>query len=271
MYHDDRFVNGSSKDFNITYMPKISVHKLAVKSVAETAFSLHRVTANPRQCSPTDLQRSADNLKLEPLTADVPEAPLALVHYLLTDFFAQFHRTGLYNRQLALWESLARICEVHIERLKEGVMAKIELPIWEIRMLDAKGQKLLLARFLDHSATNLIDPDNGKDAARFLQYAIKRAEKLKVESPAFAGLILCCSGQMPEIIIGNVAKLTGDDAVARYQSLLPTIGCPVDLIVERSLKFSLVQPQLPERIKSISLTMAKLEREEQAPSEESVV
>ncbi len=270
MYHDDRFVNGSSKDFNITYMPKISVHKLAVKSVGETAYSLHCVTSNPRQCRPADLKHATDNLRLEPLS-EVPAAPLELVRFLLTDFFTMFHRSGLYNRQLALWEALARICEVHIERVKEGFLAKIELPVWELRMLDAQGQKLVLARFLDHSAPNIVNPDNGKDADRFLQNAIRRAEKLKEENKAFAGLILCCSQQMPEIIIGNVFKLTGDDAVARYQSLLPTIGCPVDLVVENDLQFSLVQPQLPERIKSLSFSTPVPMSEVESPPEETVV
>lgn len=255
MYHDGHFVNGPNiKGLNNTFMPKNSVHKLAVKNNSETIFSLHTVSANPRHCSPVDLQVAVSNLKLEPLTNEPPAEPFQLVVYLLTDFFSMLHRSGLYNRQLPLWEALARTSEVHIDRLRQGMFAKIELPIWEILFLDGNRRKLLCVRFLDHSATSLIDPDNEKDALRFLQNAVKRAEKLKVENPAFSGLVLCCSGNMPEIIVGNVLKLTGDDAVARYQSVLPTVGCSIDLVVENELRYELVLPQLPDRIKSISLT-----------------
>jgi hypothetical protein len=255
MYHDGHFVNGPKiKGLDNTFMPKKSVHKLAVKNNSETIFSLHTISANPRHCSPVDLQVAISNLKLEVLTNEPPAEPFQLVVFLFTDLFSLLHRSGLYNRQLPLWEAIARTCEVHFERLQEGLFAKIELPIWEILFLDANGRKILCARFLDNSATNLINLENDKDALRFLQNSIKRAEKLKVESSAFSGLFLCCSGHMPEIIVGNVLKLTGDDAVARYQSVLPTVGCSVNLIVENQRQFELVLPQLPYRIKSVSST-----------------
>lgn len=233
-------------------MPKNSVHKLAVKSVDETAFSLHSVTSRPRQCTPTDLQLANENLKLEPLTNDPPERALALVRYVLTDFFTQLHRSGLYNRQMALWEALARVVEVHIERLNQGFIAKIELPIWEIRFVDAQGKKPIVARFLDETAPNLVDANNPKDALRFLQDSIRRAEKLKVENPQFAGLILCCCAPVPKIIVENILKLTGDDAISRYQSILPAAACHLDLIEEQGDQFALVLPTLPDRIKSVS-------------------
>jgi hypothetical protein len=237
-------------------MPTNSVHKLAVKSIGETAFSLHSVISNPRHCTPIDLQLAGENLKLQPLTNDPPQEAVQLASYLLTEFFATLHRSGLYNRQKALWEALARVHEVHFERLKAGFIVKIELPIWELRFVDERGRKLVLARFLDNSAPNLVDAKNGKDATRFLQNAIKQAEKFKVENAAFAGLILCCERQMPESIVTDVLKLTGDDAVARYQSLLPTIGCPIDLLVSQDDRFSIVLPLLPNRIKSVSSSSA---------------
>jgi hypothetical protein len=237
-------------------MPTNSVHKLAVKSIGETAFSLHSVISNPRQCTPIDLQLAGENLKIHPLTADPPHEAVQLASYLLTEFFAILHRSGLYNRQKALWEALARTHEVHCERLKAGFIVKIELPIWELRFVDDRGRKLLLVRFLDDSSPNLVDVKNGKDATRFLQNAIKQAEKFKIENAAFAGLILCCEERMPDSIVSDVLKLTGDDAVARYQSLLPTISCPIDLIVRQGDRFSIVLPVLPNRVKSVSSAIA---------------
>jgi hypothetical protein len=233
-------------------MPTKSVHKLAVKSIGETAFSLHSVTSNPRQCTPIDLQLAGENLKLQSLTDNPPAVPVQLASYLLTEFFALLHRSGLYNRQKSLWEALARVNEVHLERLKAGFIVKIELPIWELRFIDERGRKLVLARFLDNSAPNLVDVKNGKDSTRFLQSAVKQAEKFKVENPAFAGLILVCEERMPDSLINDVLKLTGDDPVARYQSLLPTIGCPIDLLVRKGEQFSIVLPVLPNRIKNLS-------------------
>ena len=233
-------------------MPTISVHKLAVKSIGETAFSLHSVISNPRTCTPIDLQLAGENLKLQPVTNDPPYEAVQLASYLLTEFFAVLHRSGLYNRQKALWEALARTHEVHCERLKAGFIVKIELPIWELRFVDGRGRKLLLVRFLDNSAPNLVDAKNGKDATRFLQNAIKQAEKFKVENAAFAGLILCCEDRMPDSIVADVLKLTGDDAVARYQSLLPTISCAIDLIARQGDQFAIVLPVLPSRIKPLS-------------------
>jgi len=248
-------------------MPKKSVHKLAVKNASESAFSLHSVTGKPRQCTPIDLHLASENLRLEPLTEEPPEEVLQLAYYLLTDFFGLLHRSGLYNRQMPLWEALARIAEIHIERLTEGFIAKIELPIWELRMLDIHGRKLVLVRFLDDSATDLVDSQNSKDALRFLKNAIKTAAKLKSENPGFAGLILGCAWPMPEIIIENVLRLTGNDPVARYQSVLQNIGCSIDLIARQQERYSLVLPSLPERIKSTSSMSSTVQSKPDASSE----
>jgi hypothetical protein len=177
-----------------------------------------------------------------------PDDVERLLRYILTEFFSLFHRSGLYNRQLAFWESLARVSEAHIERLTDGFLTKIELPVWELRLLDKHGQKLVLIRLLDESAPDLINLQNLSDSSRFLNDAIKKAERLKIENAAFAGVILVCSGVVPQSLTDRIIKLTGDGAVERYQSLLPKIGCPINLISAQNERFSLVLPYLPERV-----------------------
>jgi len=176
-----------------------------------------------------------------------------LVRWLLTDFFSLLHRTGLYNRQRAVWEGLGVSREVRITRASQGLLAKIELPILDIGFLNSQGKTLIVARLFDDSNPSLIDLDKPADARRFLQSSIKLAQKAKSENNDFGGVIMCCPAPAPEVILTALRKLVGTDPVSRYQSVVPgPLGSTLDLVSWSEEEILLIQPDIPNRIKILS-------------------
>ena len=233
-------------------MPKTTTYKLSINCANEVGFTLQSVVAEPRQCTPLDLQAACDNLKVEIEGQEPPEVTSRLTHYLLTDFFAFAHRTGLYNRQKKLWEALSRLVAVRISRLQLGIFAKIDLPIWELLFTDAQGKVLVMARLFEADQPDIIDIDNEKACKNLLHSAVQRSEKLRSENPAFAGLILCWPVPIAGVVIRTLEQLTGaDDPIGRYESLIPgPLGVSVDLLEYSQSGFSLVHPKLPDRLKT---------------------
>jgi hypothetical protein len=235
-------------------MPKTTTYKLSIKSANETSFTLQSVVAEPRQCTPLDLQAACANLVVESDAAEPPELATRLVQFLLTDFFALAHRTGLYNRQRKLWEGLARVEQVKIARLNYGIFAKIDLPILELLLTDGQGKVLILSRLFEPTETDAFNLENEKDCKNLLQSAVQRSEKLRSENPAFAGLFLCWPGSVPRSVLKTVEQLIGaSDPIARYESIIPgPFGVCVDLLEFGPSHFELVHPKLPDRIKTAS-------------------
>jgi hypothetical protein len=233
-------------------MPKTTTYKLSIKSANEIGFTLQSVVAEPRQCNPLDLQAACANLSLVAEGEEPPKLATQLVQFLLTDFFALAHRTGLYNRQKKLWEALSRLIEVKISRLNYGIFGKTDLPILEFLFTDGLGKVLVLARLFEPSQTDAFNLENEKDCKNLLQSAVQRSEKLRSENPAFAGLFLCWPSPIATSVVKTVEQLTGaSDPIARYESLLPgPFGVCIDLLEFSHSEFSLVHPKLPDRIKT---------------------
>jgi hypothetical protein len=245
---------GHQKKSIISTMPKTTTYKLSIKSANEIGYTLQSIVAEPRQCNPLDLQAACANLLLVAEGEEPPQLAIQLVHFLLTDFFALSHRTGLYNRQRKLWDALARLGEVKISRLNYGIFGKTDLPILELLFIDGLGKVLLLARLFEPIETDAFKLENEKDCKNLLQSAVQRSEKLRSENPGFAGLFLCWPAPIANSVVKAVEQLTGaSDPIARYESLIPgPFGVCINLLEFSQSEFALVHPKLPERVKTQS-------------------
>jgi hypothetical protein len=138
----------------------------------------------------------------------------------MTDFFAMAHATGLYNRQKQMWEALSKVNSIHVNQLSSGVFNKQPLPIFDFAFLDYKGKPLLVA--------NLIAgvPEK-KKAVDLLKSFISRASNNK----SAYGVLSCFAEPIPAEVLEYVQKQTfTEDPVMRYESIMPGIGKPFDLL-----------------------------------------
>lgn len=155
-----------------------------------------------------------------------------VVRYVFTEFFALAHRTGLYNRQKLLWESIARVNDVAVHRLQQGLFSKTNLPYFDLHFQDSKGRPLLLACVAEPAAAQGADGEverKLKDSFKSLQ---QRAEKLRSKSGTLSGVFLIYPKPFPENVLKIVEDLTGaSDPVGRFESILPEpLLIPIDLL-----------------------------------------
>lgn len=205
-------------------MPKTPSYKLSISNEDESSFTLHSVAMAPRRCTPLDLAAAVRNLRIDfqdENEDDIAKLSKKIVHYLLTDFFVLAHRTGLYNRQLKLWESLATVSDVHMSQLQQGFFKKVDLPVWDLPMSDNKKRTKLLVRLVFDQPNAEFDLSNEKGCKALLANTVLRAERLKVESSAFCGVLLFCPEPAAEYVRSCMPAVTAvDDPVARYDARL---------------------------------------------------
>jgi hypothetical protein len=208
-------------------MPKTPSYKLSISNNDEIGFTLHKVVMEPRQCTPLDLAAAAKNVRIDFHGENEDEIAILskkMVNYLLTDFFVLAHRTGLYNRQLKLWEALAGISEVKIAQLQQGFFKKIDLPIWDLLMLDSKGRTKLLVRMVFDIPNAEFDLNNEKGCKALLASTVQRAERLRIENPSFNGVFLFCPKPAGEYVRSYISMITVvDDPVGKYEAKIVSL------------------------------------------------
>lgn len=205
--------------------------KFEIKSANPANFTLNSVISSPRMCTPLDLSAACANIVLESNDEQIPGIIRACAEYPFTDFFAFAHRTGLYNRQKILWESIGRVTSVEVFRLQQGLFSKTDLPWLDFFFLDGRGRVLFMAHLVEPQARNqnLHEDRQLKDHMRDL---VHRAEKVSAAKGPLTGLFLFFTAEFPKIVLSKVQELTGSsDPIGRYESLLPPpLTCPFDLV-----------------------------------------
>lgn len=212
-------------------MPNSATYKLSISTENPSNHTLNSVVMQPRVSTPIDLQAATSNIKVE-CDGDCPPMLQTVVRYVFTEFFSLAHRTGLYNRQKLLWESIARINDVAVHRLQQGLFSKTNLPYYDLHFQDSKGRPLLLACVAEPEAVMGADADGErkmKDAIKALQ---QRAEKLRSKGGTLSGVFLVYPKPFPENVLKIVEDLTGaSDPVGKFESILPEpLLIPIDLL-----------------------------------------
>lgn len=205
-------------------MAEKAIFKYQINLINSDLLGLGTVVRNPRVYKPQDLESACQNLEILPVGGQPPDAYIQrLVEFVLRDFFAMAHRTGLYNRQKVLWESLSKVTGIEVEQHRKGVFRKTPLPAFDLQFQDYKARTLILAR--------LVEPEYQADErqlTRLLKDLLEKAKRLD----AIVGLFFCSPAPLPDSLRRRVGKLTRvEDPVAKYESLLPEpLAIPLDLL-----------------------------------------
>jgi hypothetical protein len=211
-------------------MTKQIDYQIAIKTAYNSNFTITNVLSAPRQCRPVDVKAALAGIELFPLTAKIPDYLSAVVSFIIVDFFALAHSTGLYNRQKMLWESSGRVVQVDIYRPRTGIFRKKSAPCNDLHFIDSQGNILIFCSMADMLVTD-------KDRKTFVKGALTRAENIHKKQGFLHGIFLALDSPMPEVVSSMVAKMTNAaDPVGRYESMLPEpINAPLNLLaVDRS-------------------------------------
>lgn len=184
-------------------------------------FSPEAVVKSPRTFRPQDVQNACRNVAITP-PKDTPAEVLAIAQFIGIDFTALAHSTGLYNRQIKLWEALAKTQKVEVHQMSKGLFTKSKLPEFDFSFIDHKNRCIALARYAaaEQSGSNM---DYLRDCREFF----KRAEGIT----GLTGLFVCYPAPFAKSVLEYIRKETNAaDSVARFESLHPKLAVPVNLI-----------------------------------------
>ncbi|MBX9668032.1 MAG: hypothetical protein K2X93_10455 [Candidatus Obscuribacterales bacterium] len=199
-------------------MNRQSLRKLHIKCVSDEAFGLYSVVANPRSVTPYDVKAASQNIALEYEGKKPSVDIVSLVNFVLAGFFAQAHRSGLYNRQRELWDAIARVSTCQMRIVKQGVFVPIKLPVVDIDFLNSHNEPIILAR--------LVKPQNRRDldkrSIRYLQSFFTRINRKQNKKGSLTGAFICIPQPVSLALLTKVqSKVGASDPANRFDSRLP--------------------------------------------------
>jgi hypothetical protein len=203
-------------------MSESPVYKFEVQITNSEGITTDSIVRAPRVYKPQDLQTACHNTSIVTKGEACPSV-VAVVNFVLTEFFVLAHRTGLYNRQRNLWEALSKVSLATVFQLRQGMLKRQPLPLYDIHFQDHRLRTFIFAHVIDPSFR-----EEKPAAEKVLTNFLKRAQKLT----GLNGLFLCCPKPFPAAVVERVTKLTGgSDPVGRYESILPEPwAAPLDLL-----------------------------------------
>lgn len=216
--------------------------KLSIKNIED--FSPDAIVRSPRSCRSQDVIRACQNITLETITQGTPAEAIAIAHFISIDFFGLAHSTGLYNRQIKLWEALAKTSRIEIYLSSKGFFNKTLLPEFDMILLDHKSRLLAMSHYAR--------PESPGDHYDYLRKTNEFLQRAGLKQ-GFAGLFLCYQAPFPPNVLEHVRKKTrADDALSRYESVWPKLGTPINLLeIEETTNthhvVRLLHPSLPKR------------------------
>ncbi|MBX3074317.1 hypothetical protein KF728_28220 [Candidatus Obscuribacterales bacterium] len=207
-------------------MSRLSSRHIQIKCLESDAFGLFSVVANPRSVTPYDVKRAGENVGLEFDGKKPARDVVSLVNYVLSGYFEMAHRTGLYNRQRELWESISRLTSCKVEVVRQGFLVPIRIPVFDIVFYNSQNSPLVIAR--------LVKPQKRKDfdkrASRYLSSFITKVNKLQTKKGTLTGAIICVPSPAPAAVIQKIQQKVGaNDPVNRFDSRLPQSGISLNL------------------------------------------
>ncbi len=204
-------------------------HTIEIKVRNAAAYTLNNVVATARSCSPQDLNLAAANVELVCNSGKIPGEIVDFVTFVVTDLFTLLHRSGLYNRQRAFWESIARAVKVSVHPVMQGIFRKEALPMFDVHFEDASGGTTLLA-FVVQNHAQWKEP---RYATAYFKELLQRAQQLDRKRPTLKTLMVVAPKPFSAELYKHVEKMLGGpniDPVTRYESVLQTpLNVHIDL------------------------------------------
>jgi len=215
-------------------MKQQAPYKLTVTCPNPEGATLHKIVESPRTAKPADIELAVQNLSVARAHDNCPVLIEHVTHYLLTGFFALAHRTGLYNRQLAFWETLSKISHLEVEQLQTGIFTQKPIPAYQLSLFDFRQRTLILAL--------VVAAQNGNER-KLTEFALSELLAKAKRTPGVTGIAVFAPASMSHLLLEKITKLTNaNDPVAKYESLLPApLSIPIDLF-----EFTMGSEGLPE-------------------------
>lgn len=180
-------------------------------------LSTEKVTQNPRSFNTTQIRNAIENISFIDIEEGIlPELLLSTSNYLLKDFFLYMHQTGLYNRQLNLWRTLAGITKISFSRLQKGVLKKKVLDAYMIDFFIDPETSCINA-VVDENYTDSQAKYSFKDFRVYLSKALLRSNLNRLK-----GVFYFFCGIPDETFLPNLKLITKSfDPISKYESRLP--------------------------------------------------
>ncbi len=200
-------------------LPETQIIEIKVRNAA--AYTLNSVVATARSCSPQDLKLAAANVELVCDRGKIADEVIDFVNFVVTDLFTLLHRSGLYNRQRAFWESIARAVKVSVHPVMQGFFRKEALPMFDVHFEDVSGGTTLLA-FVVQNHAQWKEP---RYATAYFKEVLHRAQQLDRKTQTLKAIMIVAPKPFSEELFKHIEKMLGGpnlDPVARYESVLQT-------------------------------------------------
>ena len=183
--------------------------KLKVKQKNPLALNCEKVIQTPRVFSTSQIKNAVENILLVDVEENIlPEVITKSIEYLLKDLFIYMHQSGLYNRQLKLWKSIASVIDISVFRLQAGFFKKKELNAYLVDFfIDPKAQCI----------SAIIDEN--KNTAEFTTYldkiiSVSNLRRLK-------GIFYFSDSITDEHFIVKLKSLTNTfEPISKYESVI---------------------------------------------------
>jgi hypothetical protein len=210
-------------------MTVVNNSRVLIKNLDGEAYNLGSVTNNPRAASAADIKAGLDNLVVEP-SEGTNELVIAVVQYLFQDYFLYAHQSGLYNRQIRLWEMFSRISAVEVRQLERGFFTRTTLPVYEMVMKTGLGQSPICALVIDQSITDFEPYKSHKSASagkiylELLKDFLLKVMKIQARLGAngVKGIFVVTPEPLEAELLAFIEKATGaTDPVSKVESIMP--------------------------------------------------
>ena len=206
-------------DSIFTFKKEIGKFKVTLKN--SLGLSSEKVTQNPRSFNTKQIQTAIENTQIIDIEEKIlPELLYKSAEYILKDFFLYMHQTGLYNRQLKFWESLAKITQISFCKLEKGLLKKSDLNAHIIYFyIDPKAP----------CSCAIVDQRNNINYQDFKTLLTKADSGISQKK--LKGILYFLKNDLDEDFVNNLKVITnGLDPISKYESRLNNKATRLNLI-----------------------------------------
>ena len=221
--------------------------QISIRNIED--FSPAAIVRSPRTSRPIDVQNACANLAIAVPPA-TPAFAVAVARYIMFDFFALAHASGLFNRQIKIWEALGKISAVEIRQASKGFFSQDKISEFDLTFLDHKNRPTLFA--------HLAMPTEAGANYDYLKVAREFLKRASLQQ-GLSGIFLCYPSPFPQKVLDFIRKETNaSDSISRFESIFPKLGVSVNLLeIDRSPVYNPAEKAESQKLRLIHPDLSK--------------
>lgn len=209
-----------------------SIPTILIKNSDPEAYNLGTIIQSPRTCTAIDVRQACANLDFVPPGEGVERSALveSFVRYIFTQYFVLAHQSGLYNRQMRLWQVFSKVEKVEFKQVTSGMVSRNFEPAYELAFRTSSNHVVFLALLLESSLTLMPAKERHNKELNLVKDFVVRVAKLQVrQSGGVLRGIFIGSPDPGEPTLNYLVKETGGtDPVAKFDCYM---GSPLQVHV----------------------------------------